>query len=329
MTLARPPAPTSARFDLLGDVQPLAKGGDGYVPRRQLGGWLATYGKIADDGSVVPTRDRQGHIMEAASAIGGIDFSEYLAKGLWNDTHQGYPGGAPGPRIHVGVPRALEFHDATTALAKAHRKVGFWTEGHLFDREDPRSWTLYTDYQPTSRDLDRADYFWGLATMLKGMPRPLGFSAQGKMLISPCGNRIIWAQIAQNAVCEMPQNPDSAALPMALAVDGERMIRREMVGAAPCDSCRCPPGARCKLVSTAKASGVQVGTFSSRQDLEPGPATRRSLTGDDAKPTGAEDRYAHLVRLLCESWGLDERRARRWIATWAAANTPKGAQTTT
>lgn len=319
MTVQNPKAlaPTSAKFDLFGSISPLAKAvAAGYSPSRSLGGWLATYGKIGDDGAIVPTRDREGHVFEAAQTLGGIDFTDYLEKGRWNDSHQGYTKDtAHLPKIHVGVPTALEFHDAGTELAKAHRKVGFWTEGHLFDRADPRSWTLFGDYEPTAQDLDRADYYWGLTTMLKGLPRPLGFSAQGKMLISPCGQRIIWAAIAQNAVCEMPQNPDSAALPMNLAIDGGRILRPEMVGALPCDSCRCPPGARCKVTDAHKAAayppggGIAVGTFPTREDLE------RDTVAHIQAPDPV--RYERLILLLMQEHHLTEAHARRWVSDWA------------
>jgi hypothetical protein len=315
LTLARP-APTLATFALLGEIAPLSKGvTSDYVPTRPLGGWLATYGKIAADGSIIPTRDREGHVFEAARTLGGIDFTDYLAKGLWNDSHQGYTKDtAHLPRIHVGVPRMLEFHDETTELAKAHRKVGFWTEGHLFDRRDPRSWSMFTNYEPTSQDLDRADYFWGLATMLKGLPRTLGFSAQGKLLLSPCGQRIIWAQVAQNAVCEMPQNPDTVAIPMNLAVPGGQIVTPDMVGRPPCADCRCPPGSRCKTVAGRKAAtsggGIQVGEFPVREDLE-----KPLRTAPEPEP---EERYARLIQLLQQK-GISEAHAKRWVAEWAAA----------
>lgn len=305
-----PPAPVSARFDLLGTIEPLAKASvdrDGYRPSRPLGGWLATYGRIGQNGAVIPVEDRQGHIFEAARTLGMIDFSRYLTKGRWNDTHQGYtPDTMHLPKVFVGVPTGLEFHDEHTELAKAHRKVGFWTEGHLFDRNDPRSWTLFTDYEPTESDLNRSDYYWNLATMLKGVPRPLGFSAQGKMLLSPCGKRIIWAQINENAVCEVPQNPDATAQPLALAVP----ISGSMVGASPCDSCRCPPGARCPTVGMAK--GINAGTMPGVQDLE-------QDADETTEPTGEPNQAERLVRLVMQRFNLRRGAAVRLVRTWVAA----------
>lgn len=270
---------------MAGEILPLAKAAteSGFVPTRPLGGWMCTYAQIGANGGLVPTQDREGHTFEAAGALGRIDFSSYLAKGKWNDTHRRRGGLPDAPKIVVGLPTGLEFHDETTELAKAHRKVGWWTEGHLFDRADPRSWTLFGDYEPTAEDLQRADHFWTVATMLKGLPRPLGFSAEGKMLVSPCGKRIIWAQVTDNAVCEVPQNPDAVAVPLRLAVP----ITHSMVGASPCDSCRCPPGARCPT-------------------LRPAP----SVAG------GVEERRAaapDLAELVAQRNGVSIETARRWV----------------
>lgn len=288
------PAPATARFDLFGEVSFLAKASTGvYVPSRPLGGWLATYGKILPNGGVIPTVDREGHNFEAASTLGRIDFSDYLAKGKWNDTHTS---------VIVGLPTGLEFHDEHTDLAKAHRKVGFWTEGHLFDRADPRSWTMFGSYDPTSKDLDRADHFWHLATMLKGMPRPLGFSAHGKMILSPCKTRIIWARVEENAVCEVPMNPDASALPLRLAVPDGTVLSPEMVGKAPCATCRCPAGARCKVADARKS--VTAATIPAPEDLE-GAANDDEKTEDD-----------RVVELLVAKHGLTPAHARTWLNRW-------------
>lgn len=276
-----------------------------YRPSRALGGWLATYAQLGENGEVVPTKDRQGHIFEAAGTLGRIDFTEYLKKGLWNDTHE---------PIHVGVPTSLEFHGLHeggryTALSKAHGKLGWWTEGHLWDRNDPRSWTLFTDYEPTSTDLARADYYWGLVTMLKGLPRPLGFSADGEMLLSPCGERIIWARVRKNAVCEVPQNPDAAAFPLQLAVPGDRPLLPEMVGKRPCDSCRCPPGARCPVRPLQLAVTATEHTVPTPEDLEGSP---KAKSPEDASGGDLE----FLVQTICERQGCDRKTALRWVRSW-------------
>jgi len=213
-------------------MEPLRKSaGAWWTPTRPLGGWLATYGKIGPDGGIVPTIDRDNQNFQAAGRLGDIDFSEYLQKGLWNDTHNE-------DRI-VGRASTLEFHNGTTELSKAHGKVGFWTTGHLFDRTDPQSWEGL-DYTPSPLEFQRADHFWKLARLLKGTPRPLAFSAHGLMQLSPCRKRIIWAKVRQSAVCETPVNPDATVEPLELARKaGIYELLRKGVGGDICGKCRC------------------------------------------------------------------------------------------
>jgi hypothetical protein len=204
-------------FRITGDIFPLADLVKATRPdgrrgvSRPLGGWLTTYGKIGPDGGIVPTVDRDDQVFEAARELGHIDWSGYLPPhGLWNDTHK--DGVIRSPAVIVGVPETLEFHDGTTRLSQAHGKVGFWTTGHLWDPADPASWEEYTSYRPSPADLARADEFWLLASqILHGTPRKLAFSAHGKMRMDPTRRRIVWAQITQAAVCEIPRNPDSTA----------------------------------------------------------------------------------------------------------------------
>jgi hypothetical protein len=288
-------------FALHGTVKPLVKATEGTVwtPTRPMGGWLATYGKIGPNGGVVPTKDREGQIFEAAKTLGMIDFGTYLKKGRWNDTHD--------EGIIVGVPTDLEFHDHTTDLAKAHRKVGFWTEGHLFDRTDPMSWELF-GYEPTEKDLDRSDYFWKLSHLLKGTPRSLALSAHGKMLLSPCGERIIWATVRQAAVCEVPQNADATLQPLELAVK----VRQSMVGANACATCSCPAGA-CKnllrkgVTATAVAPIVQESLEGSASNSVMGQAERN------------EEMLQRLVTQVAKRMKCSEQQAREWVRKWIKA----------
>lgn len=234
--MAMPPTAEDAdlRFALNGAVVPLtmAKGGPRPPPSRPLGGWLMTYGKVLGDGSIVETVDRDGHVVEAARALGGIDWGPYLNGGLWNDTHD--------EGVIVGLPESLEFHDGTTPLSLEHGKVGFFTTGRLFDRADPSSWEGL-GREPSAHELDRADHFWRLAHLLKGTPRPIGLSAHGGMRLSPCGTRIIYAVVRAGAVCELPKNPDATLEPLELGRQGLLALRKG-IGAAPCGACRCPSG---------------------------------------------------------------------------------------
>ena len=280
-------------FALNGLVSPLVKAavGTAWTPTRPLGGWLCTYGKLGARGGVVPTVDREGHVFEAAKALGMIDFSEYLAKGKWNDTHN--------ENVIVGLPTLLEYHDGETDLSKAHRKVGWWTEGHLFDRNDPQSWELFGRHTPTSEDLAKADYYWKLATLLKGTPRNLAMSAHGKMILSKCKGRIIWAKVPQAAVCEMPQNADSALEPLTLAVP----IDEAMVGAMPCATCTCPPGACRGLLRKA--------------NLGAAPLSPEALETASAGPRPAGDGVERLIRRIMAKYNVSRSAAVRWVTTWS------------
>lgn len=240
-------------FQLLGTAEPLRKasaGVDGHEPSRALGGWATTYGKLGADGQVIPTWDRDDQVMDAARELEGIDWSAYLrgGGGFWNDTHIG--GRAGDRQIKVGIGTALGFHGPGSELAQDHGKVGWWTAGHLWDRADPSSWTLYTDYRPTPQDLDRADYFWDLATgPLRGADRTLGFSVDGLMRTSPCRRRIIWAAVQEVALAVGPANPDCTVEVLHKAqgvAQGFDFLRPGLIGfdalPAECGRCRCPPG---------------------------------------------------------------------------------------
>lgn len=192
-----------------GVVTPLAKGrarADGFEASRPLGGWVAVYGLIRPDGQLDPVVDRDGQVIEAAATPDNMDVSTYLTSGVWTDTHRA------GTR--VGLPTELEWHGADSPLAKSHGKVGWYTCGHLFDRHDPSSWEAFGLERPAERDLDRADAFWRAAKTLTGTGRPLGFSAEGRMRLSPDRRRIVWAELTDAAVCELPVNPATTAEPI-------------------------------------------------------------------------------------------------------------------
>ena len=245
-------------------VAALVKGVDvAHVPTRRLAGWLTTYGKLRPDGSIEPTEDRDGQVMEASAALSGIDWSDYVKGGMWNDGHRAllpngkWPAqakGPPGVEVFVGVPTSLDFHDGSTPLSQAHGKVGFFTSGHLFDRDDPSSWELYTDYKPKPEDLDRADHFWKTANVLDGTGASLGLSAHGLASFSKCRRRILTAVITQAAVLSGPRNPDST-LDLVKGVDDDVLAEREgdpatvfgrarpAAGVSPCGACNCGPNA--------------------------------------------------------------------------------------
>ncbi len=286
-------------FALSGSVLPLLalakSAGASRPPARPLGGWLMTYGKIGPDGGIVPTVDRDGHTVEAARQLGHIDWSTYLKGGRWNDTHD--------EKVIVGTPTTLEFHDGTTALSKAHGKVGFWTTGHLFARNDPASWEGL-GRTPTPHEFDRADHFWDTAHLLKGTPRPIGLSAHGLMALSPCRKRIIFAKVTDAAMCELPVNPDATVEPLELAVRTASLafLRKGMVGADACRTCRCPPGACEGLL---RKGGVTTGTLAA--------ATPEDLEG---APHGGGAQAGDVVTLIMQRNHVDRATAERWMAEY-------------
>lgn len=277
-------------------VEPLVKavGASRHRPTRPLAGWLAVYGRRGPHGGIVPTQDRDGHVFEAARSLGQIDWSPYLRSGLWNDTHRKWPEGHPKAGQHkaiVGLPVMLEFHDGTTALSKAHGKLGFWTAGHLFDRADPNSWELYTDHKPSPEDLDRADYYWALSDLLKGLPRPLGISCEGKMALDKATRtKILFAIVENAAVCEIPKNADATLEQMEFAV------------------------AQGPLEILAKALDTASGGVHSES-----PGVRAIVPEDlegDAQGDAQGDTLGRLLELVMERFQVTRETAQRWVKTF-------------
>lgn len=188
-----------AQWRLSGQFQRLQKSPPGLDYSRLLGGWLTTYGQIADDGSVVPTEDRQGQIFEAAKQPGNIDWSGYLNRGWWNDAHD--------RSTIIGRPLTLNFHDGSTDFGKEHRKVGWYSLGTMFDRNDPKTFGDYKGSKegPSDRELERSDELWNRADSLGG----LGFSVDGMYLPDETKKRIVYAVIDQAALHPTPHNPDA------------------------------------------------------------------------------------------------------------------------
>lgn len=311
----------------------LVKGNpSGHVPKRQLRGWLTTYGHLTDDGTVVPTVDREGQINEAAAQLGMIDWSAYVRNGLWNEGHRAPLPHGRFPRkvkgniaVYVGVPTSLTFHDGTTELSRSHRKVGFHTGGHLFDRNDPRSWTDYTDHVPTERELRKADELWEIAEAVKGTPASLAFSAHGLMAQSKCKRRIVWATISQAAIVTVPINPDcdAEAVEMVKGLIGDSgdpldIIGRSKVGdstPSPCGRCSCAPGLCEGLRRMVKGSVSPSGVVLPVTGSNPTQGSSDELgDADIANRTRSFDR---LIRAIMEqNPDIDQDTAIRWIEMW-------------
>ena len=114
-------------------------------------------------------RDRQGEVVLAK----GLDFSEFVQFGYYNDNHQQHTAAA------VGVPEKAEYH----------KGKGWWTEGYLL------------------KGVERARQIFDLAKSLEGTPRRLGFSIEGK-IIERFGEKIVKAIIRNVALTNSPVNCD-------------------------------------------------------------------------------------------------------------------------
>ncbi len=116
-------------------------------------------------------RDRQEEVVLAK----GLDFSEFLECGFFNDNHK------------------QDTHDALgwpeEVVLKSNR---WWTKGYLVP-----------DYTPS-------DKIWELAKALKksNAPRRLGFSIEGKVIERGLDNRILKAKIRHVAITNSPVNVD-------------------------------------------------------------------------------------------------------------------------
>jgi uncharacterized C2H2 Zn-finger protein len=114
-------------------------------------------------------RDRQGEVVLAK----GLDFSEFVQFGYYNDNHQQHTAAA------VGVPEAAEYH----------KGKGWYTEGYLL------------------KGVERARQIFDLAKALSDTPRRLGFSIEGKIL-ERFGDKIVKAIIRNVAITNSPVNTE-------------------------------------------------------------------------------------------------------------------------
>jgi hypothetical protein len=125
------------------------------------------------------------------------------------------------------------------------------------------------------------------------------------MATSPCGRRIIYAEVPAAALCEVPMNPDATLEPLELARRNATiygLLRKGMVGRASCGSCRCPPGA-CEGLLKAN-------------NLAPTILGKPEVDGPNLKPA-ANDRaavVADLVKLVAERFFVTPEVAKRWVA---------------
>jgi hypothetical protein len=291
----------------------MAKGAE-RRPTRPLAGWLMVYGTLGASNNVIPIRDRQGHTHDAARELGHIDWTPYIEKGSWIDNHRWvHPDGRlaewgdrpkDGRRVHVGRAHTLQFHDGSTDLSLQHRKVGYFTSGELYDPTDPRSWEGLGRV-PTPYEFERSEHYWDLATMLKGTPRSLAFSADGVMALSRDKTQLMWARVGAAGVCEIPQHPATTAEPMELGV----------------------PSA---IASASALSPLEVMEMAlENDDRLRGPAEQVLVRSHAQTPLddvagqramGLEDRIDHLTEMVMEQFKTDRATARRWVCSYLKDN---------
>jgi hypothetical protein len=160
---------------------------------RRIGGIISTDAK-----------DRQGETVVQR----GLDFSEFIRNGWFNDNHSRETTGI------VGYP--TEVKSTVHKGRKAH-----YVEGYLLD------------------NYDRADEIWKLANALQKTGRRLGFSIEGSVTRreGDQGNVIAAAKVRNVAITNVPVNTDTglevlAKSLMAMEAEGDQFRRAMAAGQA-------------------------------------------------------------------------------------------------
>lgn len=188
--MSRTPTRTDDDFALFGDVVTWRKSGDEHEMR--IGGIVSTDGI-----------DRQAERVLAD----GLDFSQFLSHGWFNDNHKqgtgdvvGYPTGVKRVRKGDKLPNG-----------ETSRVNGWWSEGYLLDT-------------PKGREL------YDLIHALDSTPRKLGFSIEGSV-VQRTGSTIKAASVRNVAVTHCPVNAETSLMALAKALTAGGDIANP--GAAP------------------------------------------------------------------------------------------------
>jgi len=166
-------------------------------------------------GGIISTEspDRQGEIVLQK----GLDFSDFVKNGWFNDNHDKATDGI------VGYPEEVQFFQKGQVLPNGQRAHvdGHWAEGYMLEGHD------------------RADRLWKLGKALQGTGRSLGYSVEGSIhrRIGPktvfqksakgkgkwVGNTIARATVRNVAVTNCPVNTETglAVLAKSLQVADE------------------------------------------------------------------------------------------------------------
>lgn len=123
-------------------------------------------------------KDRQGEVLISK----GLDFSEFLSHGHFNDNH------SQDTSAIIGYPEKVEYHNSLKDLGL--NAPGWTCEGYVL------------------KGTKRADAIWELAKALQGVPnRKLGFSVEGKVE-RRADKTIEKAKIRHVAITNCPVNTD-------------------------------------------------------------------------------------------------------------------------
>jgi hypothetical protein len=132
----------------------------------------------------IETRDRQNEVILAR----GLDFSDFLQNGWFNDNHSKETDGILGyPDTHKFFRKGASLPTGQKAKADGH-----WVEGYLLDTA-------------------KADRIWELGKALQKTNRRLGLSVEGKIIQreGPGNRTIVKALVRNTAITNCPVNADS------------------------------------------------------------------------------------------------------------------------
>lgn len=156
-------------------------------------------GKERRIGGIISTehKDKQGEVVLQR----GLDFSDFLTNGWFNDNHSRDTAGV------VGYPQAVR-------RTSHNGKPATYVEGYLLQGGDDDEKKL------------QADRIWNLANALQKTDRRLGFSIEGKVLrrSGPDGKVIARARVTNVAVTNCPVNTESGLDVLAksmMALEGD------------------------------------------------------------------------------------------------------------
>lgn len=165
--------PEKMPFDFEMPLDVFEKADEEAGKRRRIGG-LAS----------VQTKDRQGEVLLQR----GLDFSEFLSNGWFNDNH------SKKTTDILGYPEATQFISKGSALpnGKKAKADGHWVEGYLLDT-------------------DKADEVWKLGQALQKTNRRLGLSVEGKILkrSGSSNDTVAQAKVRNVAITNCPVNTDA------------------------------------------------------------------------------------------------------------------------